>query len=288
MKKMMQIAALILTTLVALAPSALGAVRVYVTPVAGAGATTYRYRVVNDSTQRIVSLQIGYDYPHGVYTLDVPPLGWSRESGLPSSSVTSPGGWSAELMTTEETESQNVLAWSSDGAASDILPGASKSGFSVKVAAPAGAYANGLWTAIFGDSSDTSADLAASGTLQIDQNPPPDTDNTPPAISVTLSPATIWPPSHKMVKVTAQVQVSDDRDPNPVVRLVSITANEGNPDDVSGADLGTYDREFSVRAERTGQQKQGRVYTVRYSATDASGNTAFANATVTVPHDQRK
>lgn len=285
MKTMIRLAVLTLSTFLAVAPAALGAVHVYVTPAGGAGSALYRYRVVNDSTQRIVSLQIGYDYPHGVYVLDVPPLGWSRENGLPPSSVTSPSGWSAELMTTEETESQNVLAWNSSGAANDILAGQSKSGFSVTAGAPAAAY-TGIFTVIFGDSSDTAADLAASGTLQTDTNP--DSDTTPPTISVTLTPSVIWPPNQKMVAVTAQVQVSDDRDPNPAVRLVSVTANEGQAGDIAGADLGTDDRSFSVRASRTGQQKQGRVYTVRYSATDASGNTAFATATVTIPHDQRK
>ncbi len=260
-------------------------VQVLVSTAQVSGKTVYRYRVVNNSTQRIVSVQIGYDYPHGVYALNVTPSGWSRANGLPSSSVTSPSGWTPSLLTSEETETENSLDWRSDVAGNDILPGQTKGGFSVTVDGPAAAYSSGIWTTIFGDTSPTSADLAASGRVLPDSNP--DVDTTPPSISVTLTPAIIWPPNHKMTTVTAHVQVSDDRDPNPQVRLVSITSNEGDASDVADAAFGTDDREFSVRADRTGQQKQGRVYTVKYSATDASGNVAYATATVTIPHDQR-
>ncbi|MGZ8810743.1 MAG: hypothetical protein ACXW29_06360 [Thermoanaerobaculia bacterium] len=282
-----QMTALAIVAVFVLAPSARAQnVHVFVTVAQDATKTVYRYRVVNNSTQRIVSVQIGYDYPHGVYSLDVPPLGWSRDAGLPSSSVTSPAGWSATLQTTEETDVQNALDWRSAAPANDIMPGQSKSGFSATVAAPANAYINGVWTAVFGDTSDTSAALAAAGVFEVDSNP--NVDTTPPSISVVLTPSQIWPPNHKMVRITAQIQVSDDQDPNPQVKLVSITSNEGTESDISGAAPGTDDREFFVRSERGGKQKQGRVYTVTYSATDAAGNVGVATATVTVPHDKGK
>ena len=40
-----------------------------------------------------------------------------------------------------------------------------------------------------------------------------------------------------------------------------------------------------LRAERSGKGN-GRIYLITYSATDSSGNTSFAEATVIVPHDQ--
>ena len=43
-----------------------------------------------------------------------------------------------------------------------------------------------------------------------------------------------------------------------------------------------------LRAEREGKNKAGRIYTVTYSATDASGNKTTASATVTVPHDEKE
>ncbi|MFN0139655.1 MAG: VWA domain-containing protein, partial [Pyrinomonadaceae bacterium] len=76
--------------------------------------------------------------------------------------------------------------------------------------------------------------------------------------------------------------------------LVSITANEpvngkgdGNTEsDIEDAEFGTDDRQFSLRAERSGTGS-GRVYTITYRATDAAGNSALATATVIVPHDNR-
>ncbi len=127
-------------------------------------------------------------------------------------------------------------------------------------------------------------------------------DTTPPEISVTVSPDTLWPPNHKMVDIAATVTVSDICDAAPSVVLTSVTSNEpdndqGKPSDpqdsTSGdgntvndidAGIGTEDYEFQLRAERAGAG-DGRVYTIIYEVTDASGNSAIAIATVVVPHD---
>jgi len=119
-------------------------------------------------------------------------------------------------------------------------------------------------------------------------------DTTLPVISVTVSPTILWPPNHKMVDIVATVTVSDICDAAPTVVLTSVTSNEpddakGNGDgktvnDIQGAETGTEDYEFQLRAERAGAD-DGRVYTVTYTATDASGNSASASATVVVPHD---
>ena len=119
-------------------------------------------------------------------------------------------------------------------------------------------------------------------------------DTTPPDISVTVSPDTLWPPNHKMVDITATVTVSDICDAAPTVVLTSVTSNEpdnakGNGDgntvnDIQEAEIGTEDYEFQLRAERAGKG-DGRVYTITYTVTDASGNSASASATVVVPHD---
>jgi hypothetical protein len=78
-----------------------------------------------------------------------------------------------------------------------------------------------------------------------------------------------------------------------MVVLTSITSNQpanakgdGNTaNDILGAALGTSDYKFQLRAERQGTEKN-RVYTITYTATDASGNSASAKATVTVPHEK--
>ena len=102
-------------------------------------------------------------------------------------------------------------------------------------------------------------------------------DTTPPDLTVVLSPTVLWPPNHKLVEIKASIAVRDVCDPNPTVRLVSITSNEpdngqGDGDttgDSQGAALGTDDRTFLLRSERSGPGG-GRVYTVTYEASDHS------------------
>jgi len=114
-------------------------------------------------------------------------------------------------------------------------------------------------------------------------------DVTPPMLSFTLTPATLWPPNGKPVPITATITVTDDYDPESEIKLESITASEALADgDIQDAQIGTDDRSFSLVAKRAGTNLAGRIYTVTYSATDASGNKATASATLTVPHDQGK
>ncbi len=51
-------------------------------------------------------------------------------------------------------------------------------------------------------------------------------DTTPPIIDVVLNPSMLWPPNHRMVEVKAEITVLDETDPDPEVRLVSITSSE--------------------------------------------------------------
>ena len=118
-------------------------------------------------------------------------------------------------------------------------------------------------------------------------------DRTPPVLSVTLSPTVLWPPNHQLQEVVAKISVTDDKDPHPSVRLVSITSSEPDnglgdgdtPNDVQQADFGTDDRQFLLRAERSGTEL-GRTYTVTYEAQDAAGNASRVSVKVMAPHDR--
>src|SRR5207247_2464669 len=85
-------------------------------------------------------------------------------------------------------------------------------------------------------------------------------DTTPPALTLSATPSVLWPPNHQFVPVTIAVTSTDVCDTNPAIRLVSITSNEtpdakgsGNTSpDVRGAAFGTDDRQFELRAERSG------------------------------------
>ena len=87
--------------------------------------------------------------------------------------------------------------------------------------------------------------------------------------------------------------MSDACDASPDIRLVSITSNEApdtkgsgntNPD-IGGAAFGTDDRQFELRAERSGNGS-GRIYRITYEAEDASGNVTSRTVTVDVPKSQ--
>lgn len=118
-------------------------------------------------------------------------------------------------------------------------------------------------------------------------------DVTPPTLSVAVRPNRLSPPNHKLVEIVARIAVADECDPAPQVKLVSIASNEPvnglgdgrtNPD-IQGADFGTDDRRFKLRAERSGRGT-GRVYTIVYEASDASGNRTLKTVTVEVAHNR--
>ncbi len=118
-------------------------------------------------------------------------------------------------------------------------------------------------------------------------------DTTPPEISVSLDQTVLWPANHKMVEINATVEVTDICDTNPTFVLTSITSSEpddangngdGNTiDDIQGADFGTADTSFMLRAERAGGG-EGRVYTITYTGIDSSNNMTDAVVEVFVPH----
>jgi len=114
-------------------------------------------------------------------------------------------------------------------------------------------------------------------------------DTTPPQIGVTATPSIMWPPNHKYAELGINVASYDICDPLPKVMLVSITSNE--PDNSIGDGNTTNDIvivndfSFALGAERSGTGS-GRIYTITYKATDASGNYAIASVTVGAPHNQ--
>lgn len=114
-------------------------------------------------------------------------------------------------------------------------------------------------------------------------------DDTPPEISVSVTPTSLWPPNHHLAAIEASVVVTDNC-PDATFTLTSITSSEADnglgdgdaPNDIQDASIGTADLAFTLRAERSGTGS-GRTYTVTYTAEDGSGNTTSASTTVTVP-----
>ena len=106
----------------------------------------------------------------------------------------------------------------------------------------------------------------------------------PPDFSVSVAPSVLWAPNHKYVTVNTTAIVSNGC--SPTLSLVSVESNEpdnGLGDGDTNNDIVIID-DFTVdlRSERSGTGT-GRIYTLTYQATDASGNTSTAQANVVVP-----
>lgn len=117
---------------------------------------------------------------------------------------------------------------------------------------------------------------------------PPDT--TPPSVSCSVSPSTLRLPAnnHKLVAVTASVQVTDSGGSGPDgFKLLSVTSNQADsglgrddvPNDIQGWTIGTPDTSGQLRAAR---YRTDRIYTLTYQGIDKAGNTKNCEATVRV------
>lgn len=117
-------------------------------------------------------------------------------------------------------------------------------------------------------------------------------NRVPVCASAAPSTSLLWPPDHKLQRVTIKGVTDPDGDP-VAIRVDSIFQDEptntlGDGDvPVDGEGVGT--ATAWVRAERTGNVKvpgDGRVYHIAFTATDPQGASCAGAVTVGVPHDQ--
>ncbi|MGZ5565853.1 MAG: hypothetical protein ACXWKG_02460 [Limisphaerales bacterium] len=105
--------------------------------------------------------------------------------------------------------------------------------------------------------------------------------------SASASPSVLWPPNHKLVPVTISVATTGSP---ATCRIVSVSSNQpinGTGDGNTSPDwVITGDLTVLLRAERAGNIKTNRVYTITIECADSFGNTVRQNVFVTVPHDQ--
>ena len=251
------------------------------------GNIVYQQQVTNSGRREVMTIAIGEDTDYQGSSLpetkaegelEALPLGSDMfNTAVNPASISGPIGWSGKII--QINDGGLFFNWRRPPyPQSPLLPGQTLR-FSITVPKYDEAYLTGHFSAGFGDGNNP---WAYNGVME-------KLDVTPPTLSVTLSPTTLWRPNDKLVPVTATITVKDDYDPEPEIKLESITASETlATGDIQDAKLGTDDRQFSLAAKRAGNNMAGRIYTVTYSATDASGNKATASATVTVPHDQGK
>ncbi|HEV8585064.1 MAG TPA: hypothetical protein VGT02_08850 [Methylomirabilota bacterium] len=118
-------------------------------------------------------------------------------------------------------------------------------------------------------------------------------DRTAPTVTCSVSPNRLWPPTRRLIPITATVNVADTLSGPAGFKLMSVTSSERDsglgggdvPNDIQGFVPGTASVRGSLRAERD-PSGNGRVYTLTYQGLDQAGNTQTCAATVTVPHDQ--
>lgn len=243
------------------------------------GKVVYSYRVINNSQQAIAAISIGRNQPneatpdHEVNELVERPLGWNAKSGIPSASYNSPAGWRVSLTAPQENQT-HAITWESSNARK-LPAGQSQGNMSITLNKADPHYLTGHALITFADGNPLSIAV-----------PIERLDTTPPKLAVSLSPNTLVAMNNKFVAINASFTTKGDNyDHMPEIKLESITANEPlAADDIRDASYGLDDRYFKLRAEHQGQTE--RIYKVSYSATDASGNKAIADATVTVGLDQ--
>ncbi len=86
--------------------------------------------------------------------------------------------------------------------------------------------------------------------------------------------------------MTVSASDSDNCDPNPVCKILSVTSNEpdlgcGSGDVPNDIQMTSNPLTVQLRAERCAR-KTGRIYTITVQCKDASGNTSTKTTTVTV------
>ncbi|WP_143810309.1 MULTISPECIES: OmpL47-type beta-barrel domain-containing protein [Paenibacillus] len=114
-------------------------------------------------------------------------------------------------------------------------------------------------------------------------------DKTDPDVTIQPNRIDLGAPNKKLVDIKVKLHALDETSGIRDIQLTSITSSESDsglyggdrPDDIQGAEFGTHDLEFKLRAELSPKTKQ-RVYTVVYTATDHAGNQRKAEVKITV------
>jgi Bacterial Ig-like domain len=150
------------------------------------------------------------------------------------------------------------------------------------VSSPVRVSAEGANQPITGTASDKAGN-SASATCRMS------IDKSPPALTASASPATLWPPDGKMVPITISGTITD---PTSGVSTATYAVKDeyGSVQPSGSVTLvnGSYSFTIQLQASRNGNDQDGRQYTITVSVQDKAGNQRSAATGVTVPHDQGK
>ena len=111
-----------------------------------------------------------------------------------------------------------------------------------------------------------------------------------PVITITATPATLWPPNGKLVPVTITGMITDeDSDPDAITATYEVEDKYRSVQPKGSVPIkrdGTYSFTISLQASRNGNDLDGREYTITVRAFDDEGNEGSAATSVITPHDQ--
>lgn len=152
-------------------------------------------------------------------------------------------------------------------------------------------YTNGIQVTTEGVNTVHYRSVDKAGNTEVTKSVEVKIDKTVPTLAFSFNPSIITDRNHLMLPITATVNANDSLSGVASVQLVSIVSNQsdngigdGNTaQDIQGADFGTLDTNFFVRAERRGNED--RIYTVTYKVNDNVGNSTVTTQTITVKHD---
>ena len=134
------------------------------------------------------------------------------------------------------------------------------------------------------DGAEMTAAAAESDSSSSDHNQAPICSNA------AAYPDTLWPPNHKLEPIKIVKVYDPDRDDKVTIKCESIYQDEplnARGDGDTEPDATCYDDKIYVRAERSGTG-DGRVYHIKFKATDKKGKYCYGEVKVCVPHDQGK
>jgi hypothetical protein len=236
------------------------------------GNIVYTQEVSNTGVREVAEISIGEDGSADKGELTVFPLGSDVfNMAIKSESVSGPSGWTAQLIQIED--SGQYFIWRSPVFPEPAIAPGQTATFRIVVPKYDVVYLTGHFVAYHADDQEPNVYNGVMEKL----------DTTPPTLTLTVSPNRLKGNAGKLVTVTATLTTKDDYDPLPEIKLESITANEPlAAGDITDATFGTDDRQFQLRDVNVPKGTTGRIYTITYSTTDASGNRATATATVGV------
>jgi hypothetical protein len=170
-------------------------------------------------------------------------------------------------------------ATAGDNCPGAIVTGARSDGLALNAPYPLGT------TTIIWAAADAHGNVSAPATQTVTVN-----DTEPPSVTnISASPASLWPPNHKMRAVTINYAAVDNC--SAVNCTLSITSNEpikGTGSGDTAPDWQIIDaHHVLVRAERSGNGS-GRIYTISITCVDGAGNRTVKTTQVRVPKDQGK